>query len=127
MDTGRISEGAGGSPGFVSSGSDKGGIRQFFVIESYSASGALKPPLTGHRARFFPSFFQRLTRSARLAAGATNPATGTALIAKRDGVHDPPRDEREQPRDHERTGEKRDHDAAVIHNAVTVRHPDAER
>src|SRR5258708_35132273 len=53
------------------------GIRQFFVMESYSASGALKPPLTDHRARFFSSFFQRLTRPPRLPAEASNPATGT--------------------------------------------------
>src|SRR5258708_19334134 len=53
------------------------GIRQFFVMASYSASGALKPPLTDHRARFFPSFFQRLTRSARLPPRPTHPAPAT--------------------------------------------------
>src|SRR5205085_9060404 len=70
MDTGRISEGAGGSPEFVSSGSDKGGIRISFTRESYSVSGGSKPPLTHPRERFFPSFFQRL-RGSPIAATAT--------------------------------------------------------
>src|SRR3954454_7984600 len=70
MDTGRISEGAGGSPEFVSSGSDKGGIRISFTRESYSVSGGSKPPLTHSRERFFPSFFQRLRGSPIVAAAA---------------------------------------------------------
>src|SRR5437764_2204497 len=70
MDTGRISEGAGGSPEFVSSGSDKGGIRISFTRESYSVSGGSKPPLTHPGERFFPSFFQRLRGSPIVAAAA---------------------------------------------------------
>src|ERR1700737_5491770 len=130
MDTGRISGGAGGSPGGVSSGSDKGGIRCVFGIESYSASGLPKRPLTGQAERFFPSFFQRLTPRARLRAAALKRAAGTssrALRAEHDSVHDPPRQQREQPGDDERARERKDHDAAMIRDAVAVRHPDPER
>jgi hypothetical protein len=48
------------------------------------------------------------------------------LRAEQDGVHDPPRDQCEQPGDDQRTGENQDHDAAMIRNPVTVRHPYAE-
>src|SRR5947209_19720021 len=78
MDTGRISEGAGGSPEFVSSGSDKGGIRISFTRESYSVSGGSKPPLTHPRERFFPSFFQRLRGSPIVAAAAPKPCFETS-------------------------------------------------
>src|SRR5258705_13491121 len=111
METGRISEGPGGSPGLVSSGSDKGGNPVSFRSESYSVSRASKPPLTGWRHRFFPSFFQRLTGSVPAFAAAgepdlwklfsgplsttrKSPAAGW-LSAEQDGVHDPPRDEGE--------------------------------
>jgi len=56
----------------VSSGSDNGEIRSF-GLESYSVSMASKPPLTGRRDGFFPSFFQSLTGSPPLAAGAGKP------------------------------------------------------
>jgi hypothetical protein len=47
-------------------------------------------------------------------------------MPKRGGVHDPSRDEREEPGDDKRTGENKHHDAAMIRNPVTVRHPQAE-
>src|SRR5665213_1366477 len=37
------------------------GIRSILDRESYSVSGALKPPLASSKNGFFPSFFQRLT------------------------------------------------------------------
>jgi hypothetical protein len=46
-----------------------------------------------------------------------------ALWAEQDGVHDPPRQQREQPGDHQRAGENQDHDAAVIGDAKAVRPP----
>src|SRR5258708_13045892 len=125
MDTGRISEGAGGSLGGVSSGSDKGGIRCVFGVESYSASGLPKPPLTGQRERFFSSFFQRLTPRARLRAAALNRAAGTssrALRAEHDRVHDPPRQQGEQPGDDERARERKHHHPAMISDP-TPTHP----
>src|SRR5258705_9614081 len=79
METGRISEGPGGSPGLVSSGSDKGGNPVSFRSESYSVSRASKPPLTGWRHRFFPSFFQRLTGSVPAFAAAGNLAHGSCF------------------------------------------------
>ena len=48
-------------------------------------------------------------------------------MAEYDGMHDPPRQQREQARDDQCAGENRDHDAAVIHNTMMVRVPDAER
>src|SRR4051794_18195112 len=74
MDAGRISEGPGGSPGVVSSASDKGGIRSVLARESYSVSRAFKPPLKGCRGRFFPSFFQILTSAIADGAEALEPA-----------------------------------------------------
>src|ERR1035438_5960811 len=61
MDTGRISEGAGGSPGFESSVSDKGGIRSVLDENHIAHRGRPNHPLTGLGPRFFSSFFQRLT------------------------------------------------------------------
>src|SRR6202035_1500589 len=79
MDTGRISEGPGGSPGLVSSGSDKGEIRSVLAQNHIAYRGLPNHP----RERFFPSFFQRLTRSARgfATAGKAAPGTGLALAA----------------------------------------------
>src|ERR1700730_6361799 len=57
MDTGRISEGAGGSPGFVSSVSDKGGNPASSGSESYSVSKVPKPPLNGAAQADFPLVF----------------------------------------------------------------------
>ena len=57
MDTGRISEGAGGSPGFVSSVSDKGGNPVSSCSESYSVSTVPKPPLNGAAQADFPLVF----------------------------------------------------------------------
>src|ERR1700681_563407 len=57
MDTGRISEGAGGSPGFVSSVSDKGGNPVSSCSESYSVSTVPKPPLNGAAQADFPPVF----------------------------------------------------------------------
>src|SRR6266700_3510755 len=74
MDTGRISEGPGGSPGLVSSVSDKRGNPVSSRWESYSVSRVSKPPLTDRGHRFFPSFFQRLTGSAAAFAAAGEPA-----------------------------------------------------
>src|SRR6185437_11238026 len=44
-----------------------------------------------------------------------------------DGVHDPPRQQREQARDDQRAGKGRHHHAAVPGHVVTVGPPDAER
>jgi len=54
------------------------GVRQrgnpvSFRSESYSVSRASKPPLTGWRHRFFPSFFQRLTGSVAAFAATGEP------------------------------------------------------
>src|SRR5258705_12248718 len=73
MDTGRISEGAGGSPGFVSSGSDKGEIRSILGPNHIAYRGPPNHPLTGLPDRFFSSFFQRLTSPSALFAGAGKP------------------------------------------------------
>src|SRR5476651_1357041 len=75
MDTGRISEGAGGSPDFVSSVSDKGGIRSVLDQNHIAYRGRPNHP----RDRFFPPFFQRLTRSARPFATAWKAARGGGL------------------------------------------------
>src|SRR5262245_37529991 len=61
METGRISEGSGGSPGFSSSGFDKREFRAGSNWESYSASGAGSPPRRPQRESFFCSFFHALT------------------------------------------------------------------
>src|SRR5712675_3541108 len=79
MDTGRISEGAGGSPGFVSSGSDKGGIRSILGPNHIAYRGPPNHPQTGLPDRFFSSFFQRLTRPSVPSAEAGKP---TVLQAK---------------------------------------------
>jgi hypothetical protein len=47
-------------------------------------------------------------------------------MPKRGGVHEPSRDERDEPGDDKRTAENKHHDAAMIRNPVTVRHPQAE-
>src|SRR4051794_6733434 len=73
METGRISEGSGLSPGVLSSVSDKEKSGRVQARESYSVSGLSKPPLTDSRKRFFRSFFQRLTRTATLLVPAPNP------------------------------------------------------
>ena len=73
---GRISEGAGGSPGFVSSGSDKGGFRSGFAANHIAHRGPPNHPLAGSRHRFFPSFFQRLTRPVALCAPAPKRSFG---------------------------------------------------
>jgi hypothetical protein len=44
MDTGRISDGAGGSPGLVSSGSDKGKIRSILVENHIAHHGLQNHP-----------------------------------------------------------------------------------
>src|SRR6185437_4543361 len=109
METGRISEGADGSSGSLSSGSDNGESGQFRIDNSYSVSGALKPPLAGSKKGFFPSFFQRLTgpepaRAKGLKTGLKiepkNRVENRPSGAEDDGVHDPPRQQREQARDH---------------------------
>src|SRR6266849_5098119 len=73
MDTGRISEGAGGSPGFVSSGSDKGEIRSILGPNHIAYRGPPNHPQTGLPDRFFSSFFQRLTRPSVPCAEAGKP------------------------------------------------------
>src|SRR5258705_8485483 len=73
MDTGRISEGAGGSPGFVSSGSDKGEIRSILGPNHIAYRGPPNHPLTGLPERIFSSFFQRLTSPSALSAAAAKP------------------------------------------------------
>jgi hypothetical protein len=107
---GRISEGAGGSPGFVSSGSDKGGFRSGFAENHIAYRGSPNHPLAGRRDRFFPSFFQRLTRPVALCAPAPKPSLGmrsagtssrgenasaraALLLPKHGGGHDPPKHE----------------------------------
>src|ERR1700687_4779101 len=56
MDTGRISEGAGGSPGLVSSGSDKGEIRSVLAGNHIAYRGPPNHPYpvraTGFSLRF---------------------------------------------------------------------------
>src|ERR1700722_674667 len=142
MDTGRISEGPGGSPEVLSSGSDKGGFRSGQLPESYSVSGASKPPLTDPGKRIFPSFFQRLRGRAKPPSNGPSkrlwnrwpdPAFSPAgtpsppvLIAEHHGVHNPPRQQREKSRDDQRARENRDHDQAMIPDLMTVRPPDGE-
>src|ERR1700694_1716992 len=79
MDTGRISEGPGGSPGLVSSGSDKGEIRSVLAQNHIAYRGLPNHP----RERFFPSFFQRLTGPGRgfATAGKAPPGPGLAVAA----------------------------------------------
>jgi hypothetical protein len=40
-------------------------------------------------------------------------------MAEQHGVHDPSREQREQPGDNQRTGENQDHDAAMIGDPMT--------
>src|SRR5260370_36205235 len=65
-----------------------------------------------------------------MASGDEKAWAGTILAgvlrAEQDGVHDPPWEQSEQPGDDKRTGENQDHDAAMIRDPVTVRHPYAE-
>src|SRR6185437_8850274 len=84
METGRISEGADGSSGPLSSGSANGESGQFRIDNSYSVSGALKPPLAGSKKGFFPSFFQRLTGPEPACAKAlkTGSETGLKIVSK---------------------------------------------
>src|SRR5665213_1066615 len=143
MDTGRISEGTGGSPGGLSSGSDKGEIRSVLDYESYSVSRPSKPPLNAFGEWFLPSFFQRLTgltrgrRAERLEAGLAGlfgggkgghrAACSGPVIAEQDRMHDPSRDQREQLGDNQGAEENRDHDAAMVGATMLVRAPDRER
>src|SRR5260370_37000762 len=80
MDTGRISEGAGGSPGFVSLGSDKGEIRSILGPNHIAYRGPPNHPQTGLTERFFSSFFQRLTRPS---APSTEAGKPTVLKAEK--------------------------------------------
>ena len=61
METGRISEGPDGSPGLSSSVSAKGESGQFLAGNHIAYRGSGSPPRPGSGARFFPSFFHRLT------------------------------------------------------------------
>ena len=47
-------------------------------------------------------------------------------LTKYDAVHDPPRQQREQPGDHKRPGKNENHDAAMIGDPVTMCHPHTE-
>ena len=67
-----------------------------------------------NRARFE----DQKNRPERLAQGL--------LMAEQHGVHDPPREQREQSGDNQSTGEDQDHDAAMIGDPMLVRLPDAE-
>ena len=60
-----------------------------------------------NRARFE----DQKNRPERLAQGL--------LMAEQHGVHDPSREQREQPGDNQRTGENQDHDAAMIGDPMT--------
>src|SRR5579864_1749175 len=82
METGRISEGPGGSPGLVSSGSDKGENPVDSSWESYSASGASKPPLSAQGKLFFPSFFQRLRPQCHGSLATAKAMTGTGSASE---------------------------------------------
>src|SRR5215217_2364623 len=127
METGRISEGSGGSPGLLSSGSDKGGIRSILSRESYSASTSRSPPRSALEALFFRSFFHGLNASATPCAGRAGTRifrprqdrlrTGFSaahLRAENHRVHDPPRQEGEQAGNDQRAHENQDHDPAMI-------------
>src|ERR1700749_2089209 len=101
MDTGRISEGPGGSPDLGSSGSDKGGIRSVFAENHIAHRGLSNHPLTAAGEGFFPLFFKGFRRGRPLPAAASKTALeiarrtaiGTAipqaLRAEHHGMHDP--------------------------------------
>src|SRR5450631_4262044 len=148
MDTGRISEGAGGSPGLVSSVSDKGGNPVSSWSESYSVSTVPKPSLNGAGQADFPLVFpetyepgdpplrgswkRRLEALRRGRSGnekrlAPESVFSGAMTDRTRAVHDPPRQQREQPGDHKRPGKNENHDAAMIGDLVTVRLPHGER
>jgi hypothetical protein len=60
MDTGRISDGAGGSPGLVSSGSDKGKIRSILVGNHIAHHGLQNHPKAIPANGFFLRFSSNL-------------------------------------------------------------------
>src|SRR4029453_9494740 len=63
METGRISEGAGGSPGLLSSGSDKGESGQFSAENHIAHRGSDNHPEAGWESRFSVRFFMDLPES----------------------------------------------------------------
>src|SRR5258708_18025521 len=69
METGRISEGSGGSPGVLSSGSDKGKSGQFSAENHKAHRGSDNHPEPRWRGRFSARFFMDLpgSEAARLA------------------------------------------------------------
>src|SRR6267142_4935891 len=125
METGRISEGSGGSPGVLSSGSDKGKSGQFSAENHIAHRGSDNHPEARWRGRFSARFFMDLpgSEAARLAllgtcisgTGNRTPNRGScvALLAENERVHDPPRKECEQPGNDQRTHESHRHDPAM--------------
>src|SRR6266576_2202545 len=108
METGRISEGSGGTPGLLSSGSDKGESGQFWlknhIAHRRSNNHPEALPSSGFSARFFMDLPG--SEAARLALAGTgisgtgnrspNGVSGAALLAENHRVHDPARQEGEQ-------------------------------
>src|SRR5262249_46820765 len=133
METGRMSEGTGGSPGVSSSLSAKWEIQLVLLAESYSPSRAPKPPSGAQKPCFFPSFFQILTGVAegRPMAPEPGPKSGRFHPVKSGSeqhpVHDPSGQHREQAGDHERPRKQKDHDPAVLAHLMTMRLPHPER
>jgi hypothetical protein len=142
-----MSEGSGLSPGVLSSVSDKEQSGRVQACESYSLSSVSEPHLTDPRKRIFPSFFQRLTLTVTALGAAPKPARwrairngvprvkthgpdsdfDAALRPEHHRVHDPAREQREEPCDHEGARENRDHGAAMLDDLTPVRAPDGER
>src|ERR1700676_1880646 len=77
METGRISEGAGGSPGFVSSVSDKGEIRSVLVTNHIAHRGRQNHPLLDSGSGFSLRFSRDLAGSEDPSPGPSKPPKGT--------------------------------------------------
>ena len=115
METGRISEGSGGSPGLLSSGSDKGESGQFSAENHIAHRGSDNHPEAGWRGRFSARFFMDLPGSGgrrycldRHFRPERLPAFPRPM-AENHRVHDPARQEGEQAGNDQRAEEDRNH------------------
>src|SRR5882757_6186834 len=133
METGRISEGAGGSPGLLSSGSDKGESGQFSTENHIAHRGSDHHPKAVWPRCFSLRFFMdlpgsatgRAERSRRANLRAGNTASEGAFpppfsLADNHRMHDASRQQGEQPGDHQAAAEDADHDSAVAAHMVAV-------
>src|SRR5206468_3680208 len=138
METGRISEGSGGSPGLLSSGSDKGESGQFWAENHIAHRGSDNHPEALPSIGFSARFFMDLpgSEAVRLVLAGTgisgtgnrppNRVSGAALLAENHPVHDPARQEGEQASDDERAKEDRNHRLAVTADIMPARVQDRE-